>query len=133
MTSAAAASGTKRKEEKGQREGPGILGRIWRALFGGRSEDYEKRLQHLSKEEADLLARMRRRAQFSCRGVRNLVVLSVLGEVGAVVYAVIMTKLKDLDWQKRTIRVLPMFLLPALSSILYSVLWSGRIRVHLKD
>ncbi|GJN02309.1 hypothetical protein PR202_ga19648 [Eleusine coracana subsp. coracana] len=81
MTSAAAASGTKRKEEKGQREGPGILGRIWRALFGGRSEDYEKRLQHLSKEEADLLARMRRRAQFSCRGVRNLVVLSVLGEV----------------------------------------------------
>ncbi|TVU15172.1 hypothetical protein EJB05_38679 [Eragrostis curvula] len=126
MTSAAVADAsiTKGKEEKEQRKGPGVLGRIWRALFGGRDEDYEKRLQHLSKEEADLLARMRRLAQFSRRGVRNLVVLSVLGEVGAIVYAVIMTKSKDLDWQTRAIRVLPVFLLPALSSMIYSILVS---------
>jgi endoplasmic reticulum junction formation protein lunapark len=80
MTSSAAASGTKRKEEE-QREGPGILVRMRRALFGGRGDDFEKRLQHLSKEEADLVPRMRRRAHFSRRGIRNLVVFSVLGEV----------------------------------------------------
>uniref|UniRef100_K3Y8B9 Lunapark zinc ribbon domain-containing protein n=1 Tax=Setaria italica TaxID=4555 RepID=K3Y8B9_SETIT len=81
VASAAAASEAKGKEEKEKRDGPGILGRIWRALFGGRGEDYEKRLQNLSKEEAALLARMRRRTQFSRRGVRNLIALSVLGEV----------------------------------------------------
>ncbi|OEL29489.1 Uncharacterized protein BAE44_0009491 [Dichanthelium oligosanthes] len=81
---AAAASEAKGKEEKEKEkreEGPGILRRIWRALFGGRGEDYEKRLQNLSKEEAAVLARTRRRTQFSRRGVRNLIALSVLGEV----------------------------------------------------
>lgn len=64
--------------EKGKRGG--VLGRLWRALFGGR-EDFEKRLQYLSKEEAAVHARMRRRTQFSRRAVRNLIVLSVLAEV----------------------------------------------------
>lgn len=65
-------------KEKGKRGG--VLGRLWRALFGGR-EDFEKRLQYLSKEEAAVHARMRRRTQFSRRAVRNLIVLSVLAEV----------------------------------------------------
>lgn len=65
-------------KEKGKRGG--VLGRMWRALFGGR-EDFEKRLQYLSKEEAAVHARMRRRTQFSRRAVRNLIVLSVLAEV----------------------------------------------------
>ncbi|KAF8702745.1 hypothetical protein HU200_001359 [Digitaria exilis] len=131
---AAAASEAKREEEEEEkREGAGILGRIWRALFGGRGEDYEKRLQNLSKEEAAVLARMRRRAQFSRRGVRNLIALSVLGEVGAVVYAIIMTKSEDLDWQMRAIKVLPMFLLPALSSMIYSLLVSFTRMLERKD
>ncbi|XP_025826458.1 uncharacterized protein At2g24330-like isoform X2 [Panicum hallii] len=130
---AAAASEAKGKEEKERREGPGVLGRIWRALFGGRGEDYEKRLQNLSKEEAAVLARMGRRAHFSRRGVRNLIALSVLGEVGAVVYAIIVTKSEDLDWQMRAIRVLPMFLLPALSSMMYSVLVSFTRMLERKD
>ncbi|CAN6235664.1 unnamed protein product [Urochloa humidicola] len=131
---AAAASEAKGKEEeKEKREGPGILGRIWRALFGGRGEDYEKRLQNLSKEEAAVLARMRRRAHFSRRGVRKLIALSVLGEVGAVVYAIIMTKSEDLDWQMRAIRVLPMFLFPALSSMIYSILVSFMRMLERKD
>ncbi|KAF8704086.1 hypothetical protein HU200_031573 [Digitaria exilis] len=121
---AAAASEAKRKEGEEKREGAGILGRIWRALFGGRGEDYETRLQNLSKEEAAVLARMRRRAQFSRHGVRNLIALSVLGEVGAVVYAIIMTRSEDLDWRIRAIKVLPIFLLPALSSMIYSLLVS---------
>ncbi|KAI4981530.1 hypothetical protein ZWY2020_022022 [Hordeum vulgare] len=53
---------------------------MWRGIFGGR-EDYEKRLQYLSKEEAAVQARMRRRTQFSRRTVRNIIVLSVVAEV----------------------------------------------------
>jgi len=54
----------------------------WRQRHESELPDhYEKRLQNLSKEEAAVLARMRRRALFSRRGVRNLIALSVLGEV----------------------------------------------------
>ncbi|AQK72803.1 hypothetical protein ZEAMMB73_Zm00001d017296 [Zea mays] len=104
-------------KEKGKRGG--VLRRVWRALFGGR-EDFEKRLQYLSKEEAAVHARMRRRTQFSRRTVRNLIVLSVLAEVLAVVYAIMMTRNEDLTWQMRAIRVLPMFVLPVVSSVIYS-------------
>ncbi|XP_051208518.1 uncharacterized protein At2g24330 [Lolium perenne] len=100
------------------KKGGGVLGRMWRGLFGGR-EDYEKRLQYLSKEEASVHARMRRRTHFSRRTVRNIIVLSVLAEVVAVAYAIMMTRNEDLTWQTRAIRVLPMFLLPAVSSVLY--------------
>lgn len=67
-------------EAKEKAKRGGVLGRVWRALFGGR-EDFEKRLQYLSKEEAAVHARMRRRTQFSRRAVRNLIVFSVLAEV----------------------------------------------------
>ncbi|KAL6651058.1 hypothetical protein ACP70R_009983 [Stipagrostis hirtigluma subsp. patula] len=120
LIEAASAAATEAKAEE-ERDEPGVLAMIWRALFGGRGQDYEKRLQYLS-EEAAVHARMRLRTQFSSRAVRNLIVLSVLGEVGAVVYAFIMTRSKDLNWQMRAIRVLPVFLLPALSSMIYSVL-----------
>ncbi|KAL6903711.1 hypothetical protein ACP4OV_004524 [Aristida adscensionis] len=133
VAAAAAATEAKAKEEKEKREGAGILGRIWRALFGGRGQDYEKRLQYLSKEEAAVHARMRRRTRFSRRGVHNLIVISVLAEVGAVVYAVIMTRSEDLDWQMRAIRVLPVFLLPALSSMIYSILVSFTRMLERKD
>jgi hypothetical protein len=73
------AQGKGKEEEK---KGGGVLGRLWRGLFGGR-EDYEKRLQYLSKEEASVHARMRRRTQLSRRTVRNIIVLSVLAEVAA--------------------------------------------------
>jgi len=38
----------------------------------------------------------------------------------AVAYAIMMTRDQDLTWQMRAIRVLPMFVLPAVSSALYS-------------
>lgn len=38
----------------------------------------------------------------------------------AVAYAIMMTRNEDLTWQMRAIRVLPMFALPAISSVLYS-------------
>jgi len=40
----------------------------------------------------------------------------------AVVYAIMMTRDEDLTWQMRAIRVLPMFILPAVSSAIYSTI-----------
>ncbi|XP_066318913.1 uncharacterized protein At2g24330-like [Miscanthus floridulus] len=117
-------------KEKGKRGG--VLGRVWRALFGGR-EDFEKRLQYLSKEEAAVHAWMRRRTQFSRRAVRNLIVLSVLFEVLAVVYAIMMTRDEDLTWQMRAMRVLPMFILPAVSSVIYSAVVNFTRMLERKD
>ncbi|GJN21641.1 hypothetical protein PR202_gb09135 [Eleusine coracana subsp. coracana] len=105
---------------------------MWRALFGGR-EDFEKRLQYLSKEEAAVHARMRRRTQFSRRAVRNLIVLSVLAEVLAVAYAIMMTRDEDLTWQMRAFRVLPMFVLPAVSSAIYSTVVNFTRMLERKD
>ncbi|XP_039851135.1 uncharacterized protein At2g24330-like isoform X1 [Panicum virgatum] len=119
-------------EAKGKGKLGGVLGRMWRALFGGR-EDFEKRLQYLSKEEAAVHARMRRRTQFSRRAVRNLIVLSVLAEVVAVVYAIMMTRDEDLTWQMRAIRVLPMFVLPAVSSLIYSTVVNFTTMLERKD
>lgn len=59
----------------------GFLSRLWRGIFGRGKEDYEKRLQYLSKEEAAVHSRLKRRAQTSRQIVRNLIVLSVLFEV----------------------------------------------------
>ncbi|OAY78778.1 Uncharacterized protein ACMD2_08447 [Ananas comosus] len=98
----------------------GIVSRIWRGIFGGRGEDYEKRLKYLSKEEASVHARMKRRAQTSRRMVRNLIVFAVVAEVVAVVYAIMATRSVDLNWEMRAVRVLPIFLIPALSSVMYS-------------
>ncbi|RLM77982.1 uncharacterized protein C2845_PM12G21120 [Panicum miliaceum] len=119
-------------EAKGKGKRGGVLGRMWRALFGGR-EDFEKRLQYLSKEEAAVHARMRRRMQFSRRAVRNLIVLSVLAEVLAVVYAIMMTRDEGLTWQMRAIRVLPMFVLPAVSSLIYSTVVNFTRMLERKD
>ncbi|KAJ1280051.1 hypothetical protein BS78_04G203100 [Paspalum vaginatum] len=124
---APAAPDAKAKARRG-----GVLGRMWRALFGGR-EDFEKRLQYLSKEEAAVHARMRRRTQFSRRAVRNLIVLSVLAEVLAVVYAIMTTRNEDLTWQMRALRVLPMFVLPAVSSAIYSTVVNFTRMLERKD
>ena len=51
----------------------------------------------------------------------------------AVAYAIMMTRNEDLTWQMRAIRVLPMFVLPAVSSVLYSaVVKFTRMRKYLK-
>ncbi|XP_064942448.1 uncharacterized protein At2g24330 isoform X2 [Musa acuminata AAA Group] len=100
----------------------GFVARLWHGIFAGRNEDYEKRLQYLSKEEATVHSRMKRRAQSSRRIVRDLIVLSVILEVAAVAYAIMTTRSADMSWKMRAIRVLPMFVLPGLSSMIYSAL-----------
>jgi len=93
----------------------GILSRIWHAVFGLRGDDFEKRLQYISKEEATLHSRMKRRALRWRRTARNLVVFSVILELVAVGYAIMTTRTLDMDWRMRSLHVLPMFFLPALS------------------
>ncbi|KAK9086046.1 hypothetical protein Sjap_026457 [Stephania japonica] len=111
----------------------GILSRIWNGIFRIRGEDFEKRLQYISKEEASVLARMRSRSQSWRRMARNLIIFSVLLEVAAVGYAIITTRSLDLDWKMRALRVLPMFLLPGLSSAIYSALMSFTRMCDRKD
>ncbi|KAI3695256.1 hypothetical protein L1987_78250 [Smallanthus sonchifolius] len=58
----------------------------------------------------------RRRREFSLGfGMLNLIIFSVIFELVAVGYAIMTTRTVDMDWRMRPLRVLPMFLLPALS------------------
>ncbi|XP_061346216.1 uncharacterized protein At2g24330-like [Gastrolobium bilobum] len=113
-TSPTAAAGNGKKKRKG------FISRIWNGIFRLHGDDFEKRLQYISKEEAAVIARMSRRSR-SCRRIsRNVIVLAVMFEVIAVVYAILTTRSMDMNWKMRAIRVLPMFLLPALASAGYS-------------
>ncbi|CAI0395168.1 unnamed protein product [Linum tenue] len=99
----------------------GIMSRVWNTIFrlhGG--DDFEKRLKYISKEEAAVLTRMKKRSLTWRKMTRNLIAFSVLFEVIAVGYAIMTTRTEDLDWKMRAFRVMPMFLLPAFSSIAYS-------------
>ncbi|KAD4178980.1 hypothetical protein E3N88_27571 [Mikania micrantha] len=102
----------------------GFWYRVWNGLFRLHGDDFEKRLQYISKEEATLLARMKRRSSSRRATARNLIVVSVFIEVIALGYAIMTTRTVGLDWQMRALRVLPIFLLPAISSSLYWALFS---------
>ncbi|KAJ1420139.1 Ubiquitin-specific peptidase 48 [Sesbania bispinosa] len=98
----------------------GFLSRIWNGIFRLQGDDFEKRLQYISKEEAAVIARMTRRSRSWRRMSRHLIIFSVIFEVIAVGYAIMTTRSVDMNWKMRAIRVLPMFLLPALASAAYS-------------
>ncbi|KAF5743407.1 hypothetical protein HS088_TW09G01476 [Tripterygium wilfordii] len=100
-----------------------IFSRIFN-VFRLHGDDFEKRLQYISKEEASVLSRMKRRSRAKTRITRNLIIFSVLFEVVAVGYAIVTTRSMDLNWKMRAFRVLPMFLLPALSALIYSAFLS---------
>ncbi|KAI3702793.1 hypothetical protein L6452_28545 [Arctium lappa] len=100
-----------------------FFSRVWNVLFRLHADDFEKRLQYISKEEATLLSRMKRRSSSWKATARNLIIVSVFLEVVVVVHAII-TRSEDLEWQMRAIQVLPIFLLPCLSSALYWALFS---------
>ncbi|CAI9762955.1 unnamed protein product [Fraxinus pennsylvanica] len=120
----AAESATTDTELKPTKKKKGVLSRIWNALFRLHGDDFEKRLQYITKEEASVLARIKRRSHSSRRMARNIIIFSVVFEVIAVGYAIMTTRSLDLDWKMRALRVLPIFLLPTLSSIIYSALGS---------
>lgn len=71
----------KKKRKTINRQGKGILSRIWHAIFSRGRDDFEKKLQYLSKEEASVHSRMKKRAQTWRSIARNLIVYSVVLEV----------------------------------------------------
>ncbi|XP_021889354.1 uncharacterized protein At2g24330 [Carica papaya] len=102
----------------------GIISRIWSGIFRLHGDDFEKRLQYISREEAAVIARMKRRSQTWRRMARHFIIFSVIFEVIAVGYAIMTTRSVDLNWKMRAFRVLPMFLLPAFSTLAYSAFLS---------
>ncbi|KAL0345284.1 UNVERIFIED_CONTAM: hypothetical protein Sradi_4359700 [Sesamum radiatum] len=58
----------------------GVLSGLWDALFGAHGDDFEKRLQHISKEEAAIMARITRRSHKYRRRTRHLITFSVIFE-----------------------------------------------------
>ncbi|XP_072968553.1 uncharacterized protein At2g24330-like isoform X2 [Typha angustifolia] len=119
------------KREK-KRTGYGFVSRMWKGIFRG-PEDFEKRLQYLSKEEASVQARLKRRARTSRQTARNVIFVSVVLEIVAVSYAILATRSLDLNWQMRAVRVLPMFVLPALAAAVYSTFVSLTRMLDRKD
>ncbi|KVH93068.1 protein of unknown function DUF2296 [Cynara cardunculus var. scolymus] len=104
---------TPKKEKKS------IFSRIWNWIWL-HGDDIEQRLQYISKAEASLLARIKKRASRRRRMARDLIVFSVIFEVAAIGYAIMTTRTANMDWRVRGLRVLPMFLLPVLSRAFYS-------------
>ncbi|TKY58215.1 hypothetical protein E2542_SST15271 [Spatholobus suberectus] len=102
----------------------GFVSRIWNGIFRSNRDDFEKRLEHISKEENAVVTRMSNRSRFWRRTSRQLILFSALFEVIAVCYAIMTTRSMDMNWKMRAIRVLPMFLLPALSSATYATFLS---------
>ena len=84
-SSSAPTSGKKDTEIQKKKQ-KGIVSRIWNSLFRVHGDDFEKRLQHISKEEASVLARMKKRTHSWRRMTRNLIVLSEIMEVSLVCY-----------------------------------------------
>ncbi|XP_077235292.1 uncharacterized protein At2g24330-like [Tasmannia lanceolata] len=73
-------TGPKKESGTVSKQNRGILSCSWNLIFGTRNEDFEKRLQQLSKEEASGHARMKRRAEMWQRTSRNLIIFYVILE-----------------------------------------------------
>lgn len=67
--------------EIGKKQQRGLLSRVWNGIFRLHGNDFEKRLQYISKEEAAVLNRMKRRSRTWRRRIRNLIIFSVILEV----------------------------------------------------
>ncbi|KAJ0966822.1 hypothetical protein J5N97_023739 [Dioscorea zingiberensis] len=103
-----------------QRRRRGFISRLWSGVFGGRSEDFEKRLQYLSKEEASVMGRMQRRARTSKKRAFNVILMTILVELVFIGFAIVMVRGVDQTWQMKAVQVLPIFLVPALGFAVYT-------------
>lgn len=59
----------------------GFFSRIWNAMFRDKGDDLEKRLEYISKEEANVVSRIKRRSITWRKLTRNLVLSSLIFEV----------------------------------------------------
>ena len=76
-----ASTGATDSSDKKKTQRLGILSRVWKGIFRLHGDDFEKRLQYISKEEAAVVARLKRRSYTWRRMTRNLIVISVILEV----------------------------------------------------
>lgn len=113
-----------KNDDSPRKEKRSIFSRIWNGLARLHGDNFEKRLQHISKEEATVLARMKKRSKRWRRTARDIIAFSVLFEIAAIGYAITTTRSVNLEWNTRALRVLPMFVLPFLSWALYCGLQS---------
>ncbi|KAM6559595.1 hypothetical protein CsatA_028834 [Cannabis sativa] len=127
-TTTASEVGKKKKKVR-----KGIFSRIWNGIFRINGDDFEKRLQYISKEEATVLARIKRRSQTWRPIIRYLIIFSLIFEAIAIGYAIVTTRTSDMNWKMRAFRVLPIFLLPAISSVTYSAFVSFTKMCDRKD
>ncbi|GAA0138974.1 hypothetical protein LIER_00614 [Lithospermum erythrorhizon] len=114
--------GTDNGQIKNKKKKNGVFSRIFNVIFRSHGDDFEKRLQYISMEEAAILSRMKRRSHSSKGTTKNLIILSLTLEVVAVGFAIMTTRSLNLSWQMRAMRVLPMFVLPVLAFLIYSAL-----------
>lgn len=73
------ATGNEKKKHKG------FFSRIWN-IFRLHGDDFEKRLQYISKEEAAVMARLRRRSRSWRQISRYFIIFSVMFEVWYICY-----------------------------------------------
>lgn len=59
----------------------GVISRIWNGIFRLHGDNFEKRLQSISKKEAAVLSRMKRRSLTWRKMTRHLIIFSVIFEV----------------------------------------------------
>lgn len=123
----------KENKENEKTNKKGFISRVWNAIFTSNRDDFEKRLEYITKEENTVVTRMSKRSRSWRRTSRHLILFSLLFEVIAVCYAIMTTRSIDMNWKMRAIRVLPMFLLPALSSATYSAFVSFTRMCDRKD
>lgn len=133
VASNVSSSVTETQMNKTEKKKSGVFSRIWNSVFRSHGDDFEKRLQYISKEEASVLSRIRKRSQKWRRITRHFILFSVLLEVVAVGFAIITTRTPDLNWKMRAWRVLPIFILPGLSFLTFSTLNSLNKMFDQKD
>ncbi|MCO5571477.1 hypothetical protein L7F22_025217 [Adiantum nelumboides] len=95
-----------------------ILGHLFHRTS---KEDFERKLQNLSKEEAAVHTRMKRRSQTWRKLAQGVILYSVIMELLILGLAVISTRAPELSWQMRAIRVLPVFVFPVAAIMLYTL------------
>lgn len=66
-----------------KKKGNGFFSRIWNAMFRDKGDDFAKRLEYISKEEASVVSRIKRRSITWRKLTRNLILSSLIFEVSS--------------------------------------------------
>ncbi|XP_078161204.1 uncharacterized protein LOC144556687 isoform X4 [Carex rostrata] len=115
-----------------EEESSGYFSRMLHKKIGG-GDDLEVRIEVIDKEEESLESRMVIRERTAEQVNRSMIFLSVNLEFVAGIYAYLRIRSRNLSWKGRAIRILPMFLVPALASFFYSLFSRFTSMLNLRD